>query len=77
MKLALARAVFEGPDILLLDEPTNHMDRQNFKWLEQYLIKLPCFQQNSLVHSGFDHRWWENQRLLSILTGMMTRKQIR
>ena len=37
MKLALARAVFEDPDILLLDEPTNHMDVKNVKWLEDYL----------------------------------------
>jgi elongation factor 3 len=42
MKLALARAVFEKPDILLLDEPTNHMDVKNVKWLEDYLISSPC-----------------------------------
>jgi elongation factor 3 len=42
MKLALARAVFEDPDILLLDEPTNHLDVKNVAWLEQYLIKSPC-----------------------------------
>jgi elongation factor 3 len=42
MKLALARAVFEDPDILLLDEPTNHMDVKNVAWLEQYLINSPC-----------------------------------
>ena len=42
MKLALARAVFESPDILLLDEPTNHMDVVNVKWLEDYLTNSPC-----------------------------------
>lgn len=42
MKLALARAVFEEPDILLLDEPTNHMDVKNVKWLEDYLTNSPC-----------------------------------
>lgn len=42
MKLALARAVFENPDILLLDEPTNHLDVKNVKWLEEYLINSPC-----------------------------------
>ncbi|OQO02178.1 Elongation factor 3 [Cryoendolithus antarcticus] len=42
MKLALARAVFEKPDILLLDEPTNHLDVVNVKWLEDYLINSPC-----------------------------------
>ena len=42
MKLALARAVFETPDILLLDEPTNHMDVVNVKWLEDYLKNSPC-----------------------------------
>jgi elongation factor 3 len=42
MKLALARAVFESPDILLLDEPTNHLDVKNVKWLEDYLMQSPC-----------------------------------
>lgn len=42
MKLALARAVFEKPDILLLDEPTNHLDVKNVKWLEDYLMSSPC-----------------------------------
>lgn len=42
MKLALARAVFEAPDILLLDEPTNHLDVKNVAWLENYLTTSPC-----------------------------------
>ncbi|KAL3490438.1 armadillo-type protein [Aspergillus germanicus] len=42
MKLALARAVFEAPDILLLDEPTNHLDVKNVAWLENYLCNSPC-----------------------------------
>jgi len=42
MKLALARAVFEEPDILLLDEPTNHLDYKNVLWLEDYLKSSPC-----------------------------------
>lgn len=42
MKLALARAVFEDPDILLLDEPTNHLDVKNVAWLENYLTTSKC-----------------------------------
>lgn len=37
MKLALARAMMQKPDLLLLDEPTNHLDRTNVEWLENYL----------------------------------------
>ncbi|KAF2450383.1 ARM repeat-containing protein [Karstenula rhodostoma CBS 690.94] len=53
MKLALARAVFEEPDILLLDEPTNHMDVKNVKWLEDYLINSPCTSIVISHDSGF------------------------
>jgi len=53
MKLALARAMFEKPDILLLDEPTNHMDRQNVKWLESYLTQSPCTSIIVSHDSGF------------------------
>ena len=53
MKLALARAVFEKPDILLLDEPTNHLDVKNVKWLENYLIESPCTSIIVSHDSGF------------------------
>jgi elongation factor 3 len=53
MKLALARAVFESPDILLLDEPTNHLDVKNVKWLEDYLKNSPCTSIIVSHDSGF------------------------
>jgi elongation factor 3 len=53
MKLALARAVFEKPDILLLDEPTNHLDVKNVKWLEDYLTTSPCTSIIVSHDSGF------------------------
>ena len=37
MRVALAAALFAGPDILLLDEPTNHLDLEATLWLETYL----------------------------------------
>ncbi len=36
-KLALARALFQNPDILLLDEPTNFMDVSGKKWVMKFL----------------------------------------
>jgi len=36
-KLALARALFENPDILMLDEPTNFMDIGGKKWVMKFL----------------------------------------
>ncbi|KAI9777178.1 MAG: translational elongation factor EF-1 alpha [Geoglossum umbratile] len=53
MKLALARAVFEDPDILLLDEPTNHLDVKNVAWLEKYLTNSPCTSIIVSHDSGF------------------------
>ena len=36
-KLALARALFQNPDILLLDEPTNFMDKEGKAWVMKFL----------------------------------------
>lgn len=37
MRLALAEALYESPDILLLDEPTNHLDCLGNIFLEDYI----------------------------------------
>ena len=37
MRIALAKALMQNPDILLLDEPTNYLDIEARGWLEQFL----------------------------------------
>ena len=37
MRIALARAILEAPDILLLDEPTNYLDIEARTWMEEFL----------------------------------------
>ncbi|VOS02145.1 ABC transporter ATPase [Streptococcus pneumoniae] len=38
VKVLLAKALFDKPDVLLLDEPTNGLDIQSITWLEDFLI---------------------------------------
>ncbi len=38
MRIALAKALMQNPDILLLDEPTNYLDIEARTWLEQFLV---------------------------------------
>ena len=38
VKVLLAKALFQNPDILLLDEPTNNLDLKAINWLEEFLI---------------------------------------
>ena len=38
MRIALAKALMQNPDILLLDEPTNYLDIEARSWLEDFLI---------------------------------------
>ena len=52
VKVLLAQALYQNPDVLLLDEPTNGLDNQTIRWLEEFLIN---FENTVIVISHDRH----------------------
>lgn len=52
VKVLLAQAIFDNPDVLLLDEPTNHLDVEAINWLVEFLIE---FENTVIVVSHDRH----------------------
>lgn len=52
VRVLLAQALFDNPDILLLDEPTNGLDLRSITWLEDFLSR---FENTVIVVSHDRH----------------------
>ncbi len=62
VKVLLAKALFQNPDILLLDEPTNDLDLKSITWLENFLMNY----ENTVICVSHD-RYFLNKVCTNIL----------
>lgn len=74
MRVALAAALFEGPDILLLDEPTNYLDFEGAAWLESFLQAYPgtvlvASHDRELLNNAVTHILHLSNMKLTLYTG--------
>lgn len=53
VRIALAKALVEEPDLLLLDEPTNHLDQDMISWLKETL----CHRAGATVIVSHDRKF--------------------
>lgn len=71
IRVALAKALCQNPDLLLLDEPTNHLDAESIVWLEKTLRD----RKGATVITSHDRKFLNNvcNRLIEIHRGKLSR----
>lgn len=70
VRVALAKALTENPDLLLLDEPTNHLDLGMLNWLEEMLR----IRKGATIIVSHDRKFLNAtcSRLIEIKNGKLT-----
>ncbi len=74
MRVALAAALFQRPDLLLLDEPTNHLDFEAIIWLEGFLQTYPhtvllISHDRDILNRTVEHILHLDQQRLTLYAG--------